>query len=184
MGEHLVLHATTNPKQMMDTLAAANVRVVISGAKTNNPKKAWVGNPEVTHSFVDGLGGGAPWFPTTGIQLSDMCLSKRKGRKQTNLLVEELFHTIQYTMLTPRQVCLYHKAYAVAVEHGLYRPDTGIPEEGNGEPVPTVQADEYLAEALHGWMGVDTRPEYMVSKGNDAESTGRMQLQARDPVAF
>jgi len=188
--KHLLLHAARNPTAVMDKMAAANSRVVISGSRSGNPKNAWKHNPEVTHSFTTGLGGGAPWFPTTGIQQDDagkqddLCLGKHAGKAVQNVLVEEFFHSMQYTALTPRQVCLYHKAYLSAVGHGLYKPDRGIPKEGGGEPVPTVQADEYFAMALHAWMGVDTRPEYMVSQGNTAKSTGRMQLKTRDPAAF
>lgn len=130
--------------------------------------------------FEDGFGGGAPWFPSTGASLDDFC---HQGKPE-NDLVEELFHTIQYTLLTPRQVCLYHKAYAQAVQKGMYRWDRHLAP--NAEPVPTLQADEYLAMALHAWLGVDVSRdgEYTASRGNVAGETGRQQLLRNDPAAY
>lgn len=57
---------------------------------------------------------------------------------------------------------MYHKAYQHAMQLHLYTTD-GSASEVDGEPVPTVQADEYLAMALHRWFGSrDGKNEYKV----------------------
>lgn len=47
---------------------------------------------QVSRRFVTGLGGGAPWFPSTGVY---------EGESQVTVL-EEMLHTIQYCALSPR----------------------------------------------------------------------------------
>lgn len=47
---------------------------------------------------------------------------------------------------------MYHKAYQHAMLERLYTND-GSADEIDGEPVPTLQADEYLAMAMHRWFG-------------------------------
>jgi len=181
---HMVLQAPLNPKATIEGLSASKIRVVVGGGQS--PKKAWHNNPEIQgrNSFKTGLGGGSPQFPSTGVELDDLCLPGSSEHRVYNALIEELFHSMQYTLMKPRQVCQYHHAYSSAVKNGLYEADKGLARERDGEPVPTVQADEYLASALHAWMGTDTRPEYKASAGNHASSTGREQLLSADPAAF
>jgi len=169
--KHLLLNATVNPK-LLPTLAQHNIRLLLDSGK--HMESSWKKHPEVGRRLKTGLGGGAPWFPSTGI-LQD---------ESANTLAEEMFHTIQYTVLQPRDVCMYHKAYRNAHTSKLYDQD-GSSGEVDGEPVPTVQADEYLAMAFQRWMGSDTgvEEEYLV-QGNNKDGTGREHLKAKDPQAF
>jgi len=125
--------------------------------------------------FKEGFGGAAPWFPTTGVALGDFCRSN--DPHPINQLVEEFFHTIQYSIMSPRQVCLYHKAYNVAVKAGLMRWDRDL--KNLDEPVPTLQADEYMASALHAWLGYNTgrSGEYKATRGNVEALSGREQMR-------
>ena len=177
--------------------------------KSEGAGDVWLRHPEVSKTFVTGLGGAAPWFPSMGITGSDGAIA----------LAEEFFHTLQYFVLTPREVCLYHKLYANAFvqepsrtilgggaggspPRPRYYPDASLAGEIDGEPVPTVQADEYLAVAFRRWLGAgptssslrgpweeDTLPpglhEYSVL-GNDKQfnKTGREWLREQDPAAF
>merc|ERR1719362_787066 len=150
-------------------LANAGVRILIAG----DDKDSWQRHPEVDRDFESGLGGGAPWFPSTGIQASE----------PNDVLVEELLHTMQYVVMKPQYVCMYKKAYAHAVKAKMYTTD-GSGAEVDGEPVPTVQADEYLAMASQRWFGSSTGlGEYRVL-GNDPEATGREHLRKADVQAF
>lgn len=165
---HLLIEAPLMNETIV-SLANSGVRLLIAG-------ETWEGHPEVSREFVSGLGGGAPWFPSTGIHAAE----------PANMLAEELFHTIQYTAMSPHQVCMYHKAYSKAVTVGLYTTDGGG-EEIDGEPVPTVQADEYLAMALQRWMGSDVASDEYKVPGNSpipGATTGREQLRHLDPDAF
>lgn len=154
-------------------LASANIRVLIGGDNEGAVFSSWTRHPEVSTNFLTGLGGGAPWFPSMGIT----------SNEPAKVLAEELFHTIQYTAMSPRQVCSYHNAYAAAVTSGLYTTDNSG-EEVDGEPVPTLQADEYLAMAMQRWFGdIDPPGEYGIP-GNNADGTGRQHLRAGDPSAF
>ncbi|CAK0821432.1 unnamed protein product [Prorocentrum cordatum] len=96
---------------------------------------------------------------------------------------------------------MYHRAYAHAVSAGLYTTD-GSGSEVEGEPVPTVQADEYMAMALHRWFGSGASAHEGAGAGlvpgNGAAApkraepqgaaeqlrTGRAQLRRLDPRAF
>lgn len=165
---HLLLHATTT-REPLTQLANAGVRMLIAG----DDGDAWQRHPEVHRKFTTGLGGGAAWFPSTGIQASE----------PNNVLAEELLHTIQYVVMKPQDVCMYRKAYVQAVEKELYTTDGSGPEV-DGEPVPTVQADEYLALAMQRWFGSPMAPgEYLVL-GNNYEATGREHLRKSDFQAF
>lgn len=165
---YLLLEAAVS-KDLLQKLSSAGVRILLGG----NFPGAWQKHPEVFRQFETGLGGGAPWFPSTGI----------RAEEPQNILAEELFHTIQYTVMTPRQVCQYHNAYASALAAGLYTTD-GSGNEIDGEPVPTVQADEYLAMVLQRWLGSgDAHDEYVVP-GNNAEATGRQHLKSKDIRGF
>lgn len=161
---HVLLAAVSN--ETLSRLAHQGVRFLIAGPREED----WQRHPEVTRDFLTGLGGGAPWFPSTGVH---------EGESQVQVL-EELFHTIQYCVLSPRQVCMYHKAYKEVMEDGeLYTTDGSGPEV-DGEPVPTLQADEYMAMALHRWFGRgDGQEEYAV-EGNTAQSTGREKLRQKE----
>lgn len=166
---HLLLHAPVEPTALLSALSRAGVRLLIAG----NGRGAWRKHPEIGQHFATGLGGGAPWFPSTGVRIED----------SPQLLAEEVFHTIQYVFMAPRLVCMYHNAYAAAFAAGLYTTD-GSGEEVNGEPVPTVQADEYFAMAFRRWLGsTDSQDEYSVP-GNSAEANGREELRRLDPAAF
>jgi len=147
-------------------LAMTGVRLLVAGG-------GWHHHPEVNRDFESGLGGGAPWFPSTGIE----------AEEPANLLAEEVFHSVQYIAMSPREVCMYHNAYAIAVEKGLYTTD-GSGGEIDGEPVPTVQADEYLAMALQRWLGSHDAPSEYLVPGNNASATGRMYLRQLDPPGF
>ena len=69
-------------------------------------------------------------------------------------------------------VCMYHKAYQHAMLKQLYTTD-GSAEEVDGEPVPTVQADEYLAMAMHRWFGSgDGEEEYKAMSWKTCEGEG------------
>lgn len=165
---HLLFEAAVSPATVA-ALSSAGVRLLIGGDSLDD----WRRHPEISKDFLTGLGGGAPWFPSTGIT----------AQEPPNTLAEELFHTIQYTAMSPRQVCLYHNAYAEAVTSGLYTTD-GSGDEIDGEPVPTLQADEYLAMAMQRWFGSIGAPdEYRIS-GNNGDGTGRQHLRAGDPSAF
>lgn len=169
--QHLLVEAAVD-NSTLEALAQQGVRVLIAGEGND----AWLFHPEVSRHFVSGLGGGAPWFPSTGI----------KAGEPANILAEELFHTIQYVAMKPRAVCMYHRAYRDAIRRGLYTTD-GSSEEVDGEPVPTVQADEYLAMALQRWLGSNVQPaEYKVPGSGFAAGakTGREQLRQVDPQAF
>ena len=139
---------------------------------------SWIKHPEIERDFITGLGGGAPWFPSTGIE-----------DEAINPIVEELFHTIQYTSMSPNLVCMYHKAYKHAMEKKLYITDGSGPEI-EGEPVPTVQADEYMALANHRWFGTsgnteEDGDEYSVPKcSSENKKTSRTHLLEQDPEIF
>lgn len=165
---HLLLEATITREPLMN-LSNAGVRVLIAG----DDEDAWQRHPEVHRRFTTGLGGGAPWFPSTGIQ----------ALEPNNLLAEELLHTIQYVVMKPQDVCMYRKAYVHAIEAKLYTTDESGPEV-DGEPVPTVQADEYLAMALQRWLGSPMGSQEYRVLGNDAEATGREHLRRSDFKAF
>jgi len=170
---HLLLEAAVSNTTLRG-LARWGVRMLIAGPENDDDHEdSWLSHPEVSKRFTTGLGGGSPLFPSTGI---------RAGEEQA-LLVEEIFHTIQYCAMEPRLVCQYRKAYKHAMEKGLYTTD-GSAHEVDGEPVPTVQADEYFAMALHRWLGSTLEEnEYKVS-GNRAHKTGRQNLQEKDVKAF
>lgn len=177
---HLLVEAARS-EEMLQALSKKNVRVLLSHHK-DKPKDddtddcclSWTKHPEVKRRFKTGLGGGAPWFPSTGIEDNEV-----------NLLIEELFHTIEYTAMSPRLVCMYHKAYKHAMEKKLYTND-GSAKEIDGEPVPTVQSDEYLAMALHRWFGSNVdASEYLVpAYDKDRGLNGREELLRHDPSAF
>lgn len=171
---HILLDALSS--DTLSSLAHTGVRVLIAGpedGEENDENDPWLKHPECSKHFTTGLGGGSPLFPSTGVYQDESQVT----------LVEELLHTIQYCALSPRSVCMYHKAYQHAMRHHLYTTD-GSAEEVDGEPVPTVQADEYLAMAMHRWFGsVDGKNEYKVP-GNTAAATGRQALQEQDPKAF
>lgn len=171
--QHLLLESTVSNATLRD-LVRWGVRLLISAPESEKEAQdAWLSHPEVSRRFTTGLGGGSPWFPSTGIQA---------GEDQATL-VEEMFHTIQYCAMEPRLVCMYRKSYKDAMEKGLYTTDNSG-SEVDGEPVPTVQADEYFAMALHRWLGSTlAEDEYKVS-GNRAHKTGRQSLQERDLNAF
>ena len=79
--------------------------------------------------WASGLGGGAPWFPTTGVEA------------ETSSVIEELFHTLQYTVLPPRAVCSYYALYRAAARRRLYTPRflEGVLDPSEpAEPVPTA----------------------------------------------
>jgi hypothetical protein len=168
-------------KDMLHDLSKNNIRVLLSHHNLNTEDDdsddcclSWTKHPEVKKRFKTGLGGGAPWFPSTGIEDDEV-----------NLLIEELFHTIEYTAMSPRLVCMYRKAYKNAMEKKLYLND-GSANEIDGEPVPTVQADEYLAMALHRWFGSNNdSSEYLVPAFDaDKGLNGREILLQYDPFAF
>jgi len=170
--QHLLNEAAVEKHTLASTLADSGIRILLAGSAEG----AWQKHPEVSAHFQTGLGGGAPWWPSTGI----------RDDEPPNTLVEELFHTIQYTVMQPMDVCMYHKAYVQAVSRKLYTTD-GSADEVDGEPVPTVQADEYLAMALQRWIGFDQgHGEYAVP-GNHKQfgkATGRENLKNIDPQAF
>mmetsp|Transcript_9188 Transcript_9188/g.24082 ORF Transcript_9188/g.24082 Transcript_9188/m.24082 type:complete len:506 (-) Transcript_9188:73-1590(-) len=156
---HLVIQSLR--PEVFQQLAKANVRVLVAASAHK-----WLNHPEVKHDFESGLGGGAPWFPSTGIAADEL-----------ENLPEELLHTIQYVAMPPRFVCMYHRAYDLAFTSGLYTTDHSG-EEVDGEPVPTLQADEYVAMALNRWLGLGhARDEYTVAPG-------RASLLASDSAAF
>jgi len=179
--KHLLLRAARS-STLLQRLAHAGARLLIA-----KDRGSWQQHPEVSRDFTTGLGGGAPWFPSTGIEAGE----------PASTLAEELFHTIQYTALRPREVCMYHRAYAHAMSTGLYTTD-GSASEVDGEPVPTVQADEYMAQALHRWFGSNAAAQEYLVPGNGAAApegtatrwvaeglrTGREQLRRLDPQAF
>jgi hypothetical protein len=175
VAEHFLRVAPRDNQALALSLAAKGVRILVAGDYPG----AWRKHPEVKRHFKTGLGGGAPWFPSTGVQVGEPSYS----------LMEELFHTIQYVSMQPHDVCMYHKAYSQAVANGLYTTDGSGPEV-DGEPVPTVQADEYLAMALQRWVGVDAKDsedkEYAVpgSSKKEGSETGREYLRKLDPHAF
>lgn len=155
---HLLLQ--TWPREVLERLANAGVRVLVAGSD------GWQPHPEVLRVPSHGLGGGAPWFPSTGIEHDEI-----------DMLPEELLHTVQYTAMPPRFVCMYHRAYARAFSKSLYTTD-GSTTEVDGEPVPTLQPDEYFAMAANRWLGLDDAPnEYCVK----AE---RREILRQDPHAF
>lgn len=165
---HFLQRALTRPNATIQALSRSSVRLLLGGSKK------WTAHPEVARIFPTGLGGGAPWFPSTGI-MSD---------ESANTLFEELFHTVQYVVMSPRDVCRYHRAYAHAVAAGLYSTDGSGPEV-DGEPVPTVQADEYLAMALQRWLGsTDGGPKEYLVPGNNHKGTGREHLRRKDLRGF
>eukprot|EP00747_Dinoflagellata_sp_TGD_P182805 gnl/TRDRNA2_/TRDRNA2_37226_c0_seq1.p1 gnl/TRDRNA2_/TRDRNA2_37226_c0~~gnl/TRDRNA2_/TRDRNA2_37226_c0_seq1.p1 ORF type:complete len:434 (+),score=67.99 gnl/TRDRNA2_/TRDRNA2_37226_c0_seq1:43-1344(+) len=167
---HLLVRSLVSPNETMTKLSRAGVRLLLSGSGAHS----WERHPEVHRDFTTGLGGGAPWFPSTGVHANE----------PINLMAEELFHTIQYVVMKPRQVCAYHNAYSHAVESGLYTTDDSG-DEVDGEPVPTVQADEYFAMVMQRWLGanVGRKTEFLVS-GNNALGTGREHLQRADLRGF
>lgn len=168
--EHMLLRLVD--QEVLANLSHVGVRFLIAGEESHG-EDPWLKHPEVSRRFVTGLGGGAPWFPSTGVY---------EGESQVTVL-EEMLHTIQYCALSPRRVCMYHKAYQQAMEQQLYTTDDSG-SEVDGEPVPTLQADEYLAMAMHRWFGSgDGSEEYKVP-GNTNASTGRQALRARDANAF
>jgi len=170
--QHLLREAAVDSETLTSALADSGVRILIGGKE----KGAWRKHPEVKRHFTTGLGGGAPWFPSTGVQ----------SNEPNYLLMEEIFHTIQYVAMQPLDVCMYHKAYAQAVAGKLYTTD-GSADEIDGEPVPTVQADEYLAMALQRWIGSHSAPKEYHVPGNDqklGKPTGRENLRSLDPQAF
>ena len=151
-------------------LAAAGTRIVVA-SKTAE----WPQHPEGALAapglvWASGLGGGAPWFPTTGVEA------------ETSSVIEELFHTLQYTVLPPRAVCSYYALYRAAARRRLYTPRflEGVLDPSEpAEPVPTSQADEYFAMAMLRWFEIgDGFPdEYNVAPGRES-------LWASDPGAW
>jgi len=170
VAQHMLINATLY-KDVLPTFAKYGMRLLLEGGE--EMEKSWMRQPEVQRKLATGLGGGAPWFPSTGIM----------QREEANTLAEELFHTMQYTVMQPRAVCMYHKAYRNAYDAKIYSTDSSGAEIG-GEPVPTVQADEYLAMALQRWIGFGGGDDELFVKGNDADGTGREHLKAKDPNAF
>jgi hypothetical protein len=170
---HHMLFNAQRHNTTVAALARNGVRLVIAG---RGDEDKWLKHPEISREFITGLGGGAPWFPSTGVHVSD----------GMDVLVEEMFHTIQYVAFAPQDVCMYHKAYGDAVSAGLYTSDNSG-DEVDGEPVPTVQADEYLAMALKRWLGSTQTPKEYIVPGNsltEGGPTGRELLQKKDPQAF
>lgn len=172
--EGLLVESAREPQRLLPALASAGVRVALVARDADDPARAWRSNPEVLRDFATGLGGASRLFPTVGAQLDGTCSSWIE-------LLEEVFHTVQYVVLTPREVCLYHLAYGEAVTAGRYRPEEL--EEG-GEPVPTLQADEYFAAAFISWMGQTLNLEEYSVAGNGPTGTGREHLLVADPFAF
>lgn len=170
---HFLFEAAVENATWPRLLAQSGVRILIAGRQDG----AWRKHPEVKKDFATGLGGGAPWFPSTGLTTDE----------PPEALLEELFHTIQYTAMQPRDVCIYHKAYAQGVASKLYTTDHSGPEV-DGEPVPTLQADEYLAMAMHRWFGNGggENDEYKIhgSSSEPGGPTGRENLRKQDPNAF
>ena len=168
---HILVEAALS-NATLASLARTGIRLLIA-ARESEEKDTWLSHPEVRRSFTTGLGGASPLFPSTGV---------RDGEPQA-LVVEELFHSIQYCAFSPRKVCMYRRAYKHAMEEHLYTTDNSAAEV-DGEPVPTVQADEYLAMALHRWLGSDEGPNEYLVPGNTARRSGRASLQKKDPRAF
>jgi len=168
---HLLYKAMLPPRRVADVLISANVRLLLAGL--GSPGQVWLGHPEINVAFATGLGGGAPWFPSFGIQADE----------SPAFLAEELFHTIQYVVMRPREVCMYHRAYGNAVRRGLYTTD-GSADEVDGEPVPTVQADEYFAMVLQRWLGNPSAASEYKVPGNTKLGTGREHLRQEDPDGF
>ncbi|CAJ1389031.1 unnamed protein product [Effrenium voratum] len=167
--QHLLLEAAG--REVLQSLAHAGVKILLAGPESD--EDPWLRHPEVSRHFTTGLGGGSPWFPSTGVFEGEAAAT----------LAEELFHTIQYCHLGPQAVCMYHKAYKYAMERHIYTTDNSA-EEVDGEPVPTVQADEYMAMALMRWLGVNRGFSEYAIPGNTAERTGRQSLRDHDQNAF
>eukprot|EP00414_Alexandrium_minutum_P001092 CAMPEP_0113822136 /NCGR_PEP_ID=MMETSP0328-20130328/2089_1 /TAXON_ID=39455 /ORGANISM="Alexandrium minutum" /LENGTH=416 /DNA_ID=CAMNT_0000790071 /DNA_START=60 /DNA_END=1305 /DNA_ORIENTATION=- /assembly_acc=CAM_ASM_000350 len=170
---HFLTSSARNPQRLLAELAGAGARIALA-PRTDEPSDAWRGNPEVRADFATGLGGGSRLFPTTGAQVDGSC----DGWFE---LMEELFHTIQYVAMPPTEVCLYHMAYREAVEQGRYHPEV---LEQDGEPVPTMQADEYFASAFIAWFGGAPAPKEYPVPHNGPGGTGRAALLRYDPVVF
>ena len=168
---HVLLEAAVSNKTMA-SLARTGIRLLIAAQETED-KDTWLEHPEVSRAFTTGLGGASPLFPSFGVH---------EGEAQVSV-VEELFHTIQYCSLSPREVCMYRKAYKNAMEQHLYTTDHSAAEI-DGEPVPTVQADEYLAMALQRWFGSHVGLDEYSVPGNTAHRSGRASLRKKDPRAF
>merc|ERR1719272_2330125 len=172
-ARHFLLEAAVD-SAILTSLSRNGVRILVAGRKAGH----WRRHPEVNRHFATGLGGGSPWFPSTEITSDSL--------PEDLEVLEELFHTIQYVVMRPRDVCMYHKAYAHAVASKLYTTD-GSATEVDGEPVPTVQADEHLAMALMRWFGNGGGlNEYRVqgSSSKSGMETGREHLRKHDPQAF
>ena len=168
---HILLEAAIS-NETMASLAHTGIKLLIA-AEESEEKDTWLVHPEVSRSFTTGLGGASPLFPSVGVHEKEPQAS----------VVEELFHTIQYCSLSPRTVCMYRKAYNDAMVRRLYTTDHSA-DEIDGEPVPTVQADEYLAMALQRWFGSDVNTDEYHVPGNAAHRSGRSSLQKKDPKAF
>lgn len=169
---HILLRAIST--ETLGHLAHTGVRVLIAGSEAQDgDQDPWLRHPECSRHFTTGLGGGSPLFPSTGVYQDEGPMT----------IVEELFHTIQYSALSPRSVCMYHKAYQHAMLERLYTND-GSADEIDGEPVPTLQADEYLAMAMHRWFGSQVGPDEYKVDGNTASGTGRQNLKDQDPQGF
>lgn len=140
------VHSFRHPTEVMNALAKRGpFKYVLKG------NKPWRSHPEISEHFATGLGGASQQFPSIGCEAADPPADK----------MEEFFHTVQYTMMSPRQICMYHRAYENSVKHGQYHPED---LEYHGEPVPTTQADEYLAAAMRVWFGWSGAEEYSVTR--------------------
>lgn len=174
--ENLIFKSSRNPTKLMRSLVRGKARVLLAG------RSGWTKHPELIGKSMTGVGGGAPWFPSTGIDIT---------QDRTTILLEEFFHTIQYMSLSPRDTCAYHRGYQAAFDAGLYTTDHSGPEY-EGEPVPTLQADEYFATAFKRWFGLletDGLKEYKVRSSprrllKSKAKTGREELRAQDPKGF
>lgn len=178
--ENLIFRSARDPLKLSASLVRGKARVLLAG------RQGWTKHPELVAKSATGVGGGAPWFPSTGIDITE---------DDPVIVLEEFFHTIQYMAMSPRDVCAYHHGYQIAFESGLYTTDDSGPEY-EGEPVPTLQADEYFASAFKRWFGLslgskDELKEYKVPSSphrkvrtKEHTKTGREELRAQDPIGF
>ena len=145
-------------------LAAAGMRIVVASQTAEWPQHPEGRSPRRVSCGRAGLGGGAPWFPTTGVEA------------ETSSVIEELFHTLQYTVLLPRAVCSYYALYRAAARRRLYTPRflEGVldPSEPS-EPVPTSQADEYFAMAMLRWFEMATASPTSITSRPAARACGQ-----------
>ena len=102
--------------EALQRLVDAGIRIVVKAPRPPTVEH-WNWHPEIAGGFME-AGGATPLFPTTGMEAEAICANPFSQfgmppyyEKGGIVIIEEFFHTLQYTAMSALQQCQYHNAY-------------------------------------------------------------------------